>query len=288
MLNTIKNIIKEKKVFQEAAEIILEDEAIDDSIILGDDDSYPEEDAEDEKKDDEKPVEEPIEEPKEEPTEEPATDPMDEPVEDPTTPGETLPEPVAAQTGEPAEAGDDIILSTEIDLNTNTSTDTLPTPPVNAGDVVEDDVDTTKVDAGFGGDEEEEHPTDDDSFLDTPIDDEGSDEPAEESTITEAISVGEEPAAEENAEEEKPADDTANTEEDKTEEPADEQPVEEPAEEEPKEEDNPVTAAVKDKVAEMNTEDDVPSNDDNKEALFKKLSSLTKGIEDVKASLLKY
>lgn len=275
MLNTIKNIIKEKKVFQEAAELILEDEAIDDSIILEDDDSYPEEDAEDEKKPEEKPEEDEVK--PEEPVEEPKEDPLDAPLDDPSTPGETLPEPVGAQTNEPAEAGDDIILSTEIDLNSNTPNDTLPTPPVNAADAVEGETDNARVDSGFEG--EEEHPTDDESLLDTPIDDEGEDEPkGESSTITEAISVGEpvEEPAEENKEDEKPADEQNP-----------EEGPEEPAEE-PKEEDNPVTAAVKDKVSEMNTEDDVNQNSDTKEALFKKLSSLTKGIEDIKASLLKY
>ena len=275
MLNTIKNIIKEKKVFQEAAELILEDEAIDDSIILGDDDSYPEEDAEDEKKPEEKHEDE--DNTSEEPVEEPKEDLLDAPLDDPSTPGETLPEPVGAQTNEPAEAGDDIILSTEIDLNTNTPNDTLPTPPVNAADAVEGETDNARVNSGFEG--EEEHPADDESLLDTPIDDEGEDEPkGESSTITEAISVGEpvEEPADGNKEDEKPADEQSVEE-------GPEEPVEEP-----KEEDNPVTAAVKDKVSEMNTEDDGDQNSDTKETLFKKLSSLTKGIEDIKASLLKY
>ena len=275
MLNTIKNIIKEKKVFQEAAELILEDEAIDDSIILGDGDSYPEEDAEDEKKPEEKHEDE--DNTSEEPVEEPKEDLLDAPLDDPSTPGETLPEPVGAQTNEPAEAGDDIILSTEIDLNTNTPNDTLPTPPVNAADAVEGETDNARVNSGFEG--EEEHPADDESLLDTPIDDEGEDEPkGESSTITEAISVGEpvEEPADGNKEDEKPADGQSVEE-------GPEEPVEEP-----KEEDNPVTAAVKDKVSEMNTEDDGDQNGDTKETLFKKLSSLTKGIEDIKASLLKY
>ena len=275
MLNTIKNIIKEKKVFQEAAELILEDEAIDDSIILGDDDSYPEEDAEDEKKPEEKHEDE--DNTSEEPVEEPKEDLLDAPLDDPSTPGETLPEPVGVQTNEPAEAGDDIILSTEIDLNTNTPNDTLPTPPVNAADAVEGETDNARVNSGFEG--EEEHPADDESLLDTPIDDEGEDEPkGESSTITEAISVGEpvEEPADGNKEDEKPVDEQSVEE-------GPEEPVEEP-----KEEDNPVTAAVKDKVSEMNTEDDGDQNSDTKETLFKKLSSLTKGIEDIKASLLKY
>lgn len=279
MLNMIKNIIKEKKVFQEAAELILEDEAIDDSIILGNDDSLPEEDTEDEKHEDEG-KEKSIE----EPTEEPNEDPLNLPLDDPSTPGETLPEPVGAQTNEPAEAGDDIILSTEIDLNTNTPNDTLPTPPVNATDAIEGGTDNARVDSGFEG--EEEHPADDESLLDTPIDNEGENEPTEESSvISEAITVGNEytedgkPAAEE-----KEAEKTAD---EQTAEDSSIEIAEEPAEE--KEEDNPVTAAVKDKVSEINAEDEAAvNNSDAKEALFKKLSSLTKGIEDVKASLLKY
>jgi hypothetical protein len=262
MLNTIKNIIKEKKVFQEAADFILEDEALDDSIILNEDDSYPEEDAEDERK----PEKNHDDESKKE-------DLMDISMDDLCNRCETLPKPVGSQTGEPAEVGDDILLSTEIDLNTNTSIDTLPTPPLNAADAVEGEVDTSKVDSGF----------DDTSLLDTPIDDEGSDKLAEESTITEAINIGEEPA-DDKASEEKPEE----KEEEKTSDESQDEGSDESAEEEPKKEDNPVTAAVRDKVSEMNTEDDVNPDSNGKDALFKKLSNLTKGIEDIKTSLLKH
>ena len=277
MLNTIKNIIKEKKVFQEAADFILEDEALDDSIILNEDDSYPEEDAEDERK----PEKNHDDESKKE-------DPMDISIDDLCNTCETLPKPVGAQTGEPAEVGDDILLSTEIDLNTNTSNDTLPTPPVNAADVVEGEVDSSKVDSGFDDTSLLDTPIDDEgsddtSLLDSPIDDEGSDKLDEESTITEAINIGEEPA-DDKASEEKPEE----KEEEKISDESHDEGSEESAEEELKKEDNPVTTAVKDKVSELNNENDVDPDSNDKEALFKKLSNLTKGIEDVKASLLKY
>lgn len=277
MLSTIKNIINEKKLFQEAADIILEDDQLDDDIILGAIENQVAEDGE--KKEEEN-----------------------------------------------KEA--DIILGAEIDLRNNTSKDTLPTPPENAGDVIEGETDTQKVDAGFGndlldapvegednheeeptgvipttpvdGEGEEEHPADDEDLLDAPIDNEGEDKPAEECALTEAISInteddkddlldapvdGEaEEKAEENTQEETKEKDT--TEEEK-EVPADEK--NDDVGEEPKEEENPVTSAVKDKVAEVNEDNtNAESNTESKEELFKKLSSLTKGIEDVKASLLKY
>lgn len=268
MLNTIKNIINEKKVFQEAADIILEDEQLDDDIILG------------------------------------------------ATEDQLVKNDDTTEDGEKKE--DDIILSAEIDLRNNTSKDTLPTPPENANDAIEGETDTQKVDAGFAdelldapvedehnheeeptddvldtplnGEGEEEHPSDDEDLLDTPIDNEGEDKPAEECALTEAISIDTEDkddvpdAPVEEKPEEKAEDDTQEEAKDDNnkEEPADEKNN---TEEEPKEEENPVTSAVKDKVAEANEEN---TSVESKEELFKKLSSLTKGIEDVKASLLKY
>lgn len=188
MLNTIKDLIKQKTAFQEAADLILEDEQIDDSIILlheeSDDLSGSDEVTEEENKDapeegeepaengdDEKPEEKPEETPAEE--DKPEEDIMDQPIED------ELPTPVGAQTGEPAEIGDGDILSTEIDLVTNTPNDTLPIPPAGAADVVPD-ADTTRVDSGFSNADvsEEDDSRDAQSeeeaadLLDLPIDEE--------------------------------------------------------------------------------------------------------------------
>lgn len=189
MLNTIKDLIKQKTAFQEAADLILEDEQIDDSIILlheesedleiSEDAPTEEENKEDAPEEGEVPAENGDDQSAETPAEDKPEDKpedgdiLDQPIED------ELPEPVGAQTGEPAEIGDGDILSTEIDLATNTPNDTLPVPPAGAADVVPG-ADTTRVDSGFSTADVSE---DDDSrdaqseeeaadILDLPIDEE--------------------------------------------------------------------------------------------------------------------
>lgn len=154
MLNMIKDMIKQKNAFQEAADLILENEELDDSIILLHEESDLVEDAptdepaEEPKEDDapaegEEPAENGDEKPEEAPEEDkPEGDILDQPVDD------ELPEPVGAQTGEPAEIGDGDLLSVEIDLATNTPNDILPVPPAGAADAVPG-ADTTRVDSGF-------------------------------------------------------------------------------------------------------------------------------------------
>ena len=158
MLNTIKDLIKQKTAFQEAADLILEDEQIDDSIILlheesddleiSEDAPAEEENKEDAPEEGEAPAENGDDQSAETPAEDKPEDKpedgdiLDQPIED------ELPEPVGTQTGEPAEIGDGDILSTEIDLATNTPNDTLPVPPAGAADVVPG-ADTTRVDSGF-------------------------------------------------------------------------------------------------------------------------------------------
>ena len=126
MFSLLKNMINEKKAFMESSDnLIMENEDLDDAIVLN-----------------EEPEKVPGPEdykPEENPT------PTEAPVEDP------LPTPVGAQTGEPATIGDDDILSQEIDLATNTPTDTLPVPPAGASDaVVSDNLLDQPIDSGFG------------------------------------------------------------------------------------------------------------------------------------------
>ena len=223
---------------------------------------------------------------------------------------------VGRQTGEPIELTDDDLLSVTIDLKSNTMTDVLPVPPDNAGEAVNDDILSTRVDSGFEeavfnefrfreirGDSPEidgvEKLRDKKkrSLADSPLaklardleydptltttydpppwkqklrDD---DNVNESDSFLEGITLS-------------GGDDTGN---DSTDEPAadDNNP---PADE------NEVTSAVKDKVAEAEP-DDEPMDDESgddlggsssaKEALMKKLSSITKSLEDAKNAVLK-
>lgn len=273
MLNTIKELIGKQKVYQEAADLLLENEDLDDAIILNE---GPEEIENPDIKD-----EEPVNEP-----------------ENPVVPGnDDLPEPVGKQTGEPIEAGVDDILGIELDLATNTQKDVLPTPPVNAGEAIaDDDILSQKIDSGFGdaGNGEPEQvgapigSSDTDDILDQPIEDEdsGAEEPPKESEpklennnfdlLSEAISIGEEPA---------PAGDTSAEEPPKDE---GEVPAEPVGDDTPPD-DNPVTSAVKDKVAEMDSEPEAAGGEtttDARDAILKKLGALTKSVEDAKKMVM--
>ena len=175
MLNSIKDMIKQKKLFQEAAELLLEDEQLDDSILLNEEPMIPETftedddepslpEVDDEEHDDDEPEKEDNdsekdsddddddkdddgEKPEEKPDESDEDDIMNAPMSD------DLPEPVSAATQEPISSDDTAnILSMEIDLATNTPTDVLPTPPASAVDALEgeDDILSQRVDSGFG------------------------------------------------------------------------------------------------------------------------------------------
>lgn len=269
--------------------------------------------SDDEKKDDDKKseddesddketniVDEPIED------EEPKTDEgnvMDAPIEDdiadpvPQEDGETpmplpgddnLPEPVSNVTGEPV--ADDNLLSMELDLGTNTPTDILPVPPANAGEAIADDIMTQHVDSGFGGDNNEpsiSKPTADNDIINDIIDEPVTDplESTNESSImneviddefTEAITIADAPAEEAPASTEEPA-------------PATTEPEGDVVPDDPTPEDNTVTAAVKDKVAEAENPTPEVATDPNEaqEELMKKLSKLTKDMEDAKALVMK-
>lgn len=191
MLNSIKSMIKEKTSFLEAAAIIYEDGSgtnLDDQIVLGEDTDTPDptenikedndtpekddhdEQKEDDDKDDDSSNEGEVEDISDMPindepvkNDEPAQDDVldgkidgsDEPL---SLPGEDLPTPVGAQTGEPINLDDDI-LNTEIDLGSNTIKDVLPVPPANAGEAIADnDSINQRVDSGFGGDVETQEP----------------------------------------------------------------------------------------------------------------------------------
>ena len=223
---------------------------------------------------------------------------------------------VGKQTGEQIEVTDDDLLSVTIDLKSNTMTDVLPVPPDNAGEAISDDILSTRVDSGFEeaffnefrfreirGDSPEMDGAEKlrdkkkRSLADSPLaklardleydptltttydpppwkqklrDD---DNVNESDSFLEGITLS-------------GGDDAGN---DSTDEPAadDNNP---PADE------NEVTSAVKDKVAEAEP-DDEPMDDESgddlggsssaKEALMKKLSSITKSLEDAKNAVLK-
>lgn len=320
MLNTIKNLINQKKDFLEAAEIIFEDglgNELDDLIILGEDamDITENEDSveldEDSSTEDSAATEEPVAEPKNEPNDD-NSDITDSPIEDTVVPAEndtnddllnspvdddtptattepteaeetpmplpgddTLPEPVSNVTGEPV--ADDGILSMEIDMGSNTPKDILPVPPAGAVDaVVSDDIMDQRIDSGFGEDEVTQPIVDNSSENDI------VEEDVSEDLLSEAISLGDEPASTEAPAETAPAEDTTSA----------EASVEEPAADAstdvaPAEEDTPVTAAVKDKVAEADAAVEVGNPEDAKAELMKKLSNITKNIEDAKNAIMK-
>ena len=222
---------------------------------------------------------------------------------------------VGRQTGEPIELTDDDLLSVTIDLKSNTMTDVLPVPPDNAGEAISDDILSTRVDSGFEeaffnefrfreirGDSPEMDGVEKlrdkkkRSLADSPLaklardleydptltttydpppwkqklrDD---DNVNESDSFLEGITLS-------------GGDDAGN---DSTDEPA--------ADDNPPADENEVTSAVKDKVAEAEP-DDEPMDDESgddlggsssaKEALMKKLSSITKSLEDAKNAVLK-
>lgn len=187
MLDMIKNMILHQKSFQEAVDLLLEDDELDDSIVLGEEDDIPMDDGGSD--DVGGPTEIPVSdaEPAQEdaPEVEDDTEPDEQP--EPSLDGDDLPTPMGLQTGEPAQAGDDDILGVTLDLATNTQTDTLPIPPKDAADAIDGGSDKHYVDAGFGGDEPSgdvmDMELDDDD--DTPDEETGTEEPDNEEPDTE-------------------------------------------------------------------------------------------------------
>jgi len=220
----------------------------------------------------------------------------------------SLPEPVSNVTGEPV--ADDGLTSMEIDLGTNTPKDILPVPPSNAGDtVVSDDLLDQRIDSGFGGNGVAEDagsnpvsttiPTtiddggdlwnesiedDEDDKKSKEVDESKDDDllntPIEESNdlLNEAISLSGDNSSE--AESDPNGDaaiDALNG----------ETPTEAPPVEEEVPADNTVTAAVKDKVAEAETPTE-SSPEVSKDEIMKKLSNITKNLEDAKNAVMKH
>lgn len=184
-----------------------------------------------------------------------------------------LPTPVGLQTGEPIEGNIDNLLSMDIDLKSNTPKDILPIPPAGAGDVVNSDSNdllNQKIDSGFSNENEQDN-VDISQNLESDILNSDIDLPLEDTNpVTEAITIGDESDNNEGGE--------SNN---KSETPPDAS------------EENDVTSAVKDKVAEADTpeenieigDNDVSSN--SKEDIMKKLSSITKSLEDAKNAIMK-
>lgn len=189
MLNSIKGLIQSKKAYMEAAQLIMEDTEIDDSIVLGEEPEESTIPAEVKEVKTDETVVEPTEDVHKEPEvseEEPAVVPVENPIIG------DLPTPAAAPSGE--EIPDDSVnlMTAEIDLATNTQTDVLPVPPANAADAVEDP-DAQVVDSGFSGEEEKAPIEDTQALMTDPVDEPaavGSDivsqeAPAEESSLVE-------------------------------------------------------------------------------------------------------
>lgn len=148
MLNNIKQLINSKKAYMEAAEIILEDTELDDSIILNEE---PEE----------VPLPKNMEDEEEKEGEDLSLDDADAKDGDGdaasdeigSDEGNELPAP-ATPTGEPVSDDSVDIMTAEIDLTTNTPTNILPVPPTGAIDAIDgDDLMGQAVDSGFGDDE---------------------------------------------------------------------------------------------------------------------------------------
>lgn len=216
MLDMIKELINEKKEFAESAKIIFEDATdfdFQDAIILGEeaeDDTITEDEDEtsiDENDSDDSTSEENIDDagiepsedstPEENPDEEDNNDIMNLSIDD------DLPDIAGKQTGEPIADSDDDILNVQIDLRSNTMMDALPIPPVGAGSAIPDDGDalttSTKVDSGFGDDEENNHAGGDD-ILDQAID--SDDNTTEPQINEEETDMGSDADIEENSEDE--------------------------------------------------------------------------------------
>ena len=339
MLNTIKSMILEKESLMEAADLLLEETQlhhIPNSMILGeegddvepdfgddssastsDDMSEGEESSEDdepeEKDDNQNDLTLNDDDDDSEIMDQNISDELqDQDVDDGNDqrfPGDDdLPEPVGKQTGEPINPDNDL-LSTEIDLTTNTMKDTLPVPPGNASDAVGGDMMDQRVDSGYGDDDSDEddncppggcvelnddqkqnpmlskladminHSNGDSIRVDQLKslfgDMEGND------LLSEAITLGDPP--------EDNNDTKDNNDDDKTPAEGDDKKEEDEGDTPP--DDNIVTAAVKDKVAESDDDLDTGNgatdgNDSVKNALLKKLSNLSKNIEDAKKQII--
>ena len=223
---------------------------------------------------------------------------------------DSLPDVVGAQTGEPAQ--DDNVVDVNLDLQSNTMRDVLPVPPAGAAQAVTSDTMDQHVDSGFGGDsgdlgdepigggelEQATPPTGDVPPSPAEATAEGTDPTTGADTVqdgdtaepvTEAITLGGDGGGAGNdgalsANDAAGGDTSADAGAAGSEEVPADTGVEDQATD--GEGENPVTAAVRDKVAEEEGIDGEGTGGGNEE-LMKKLSSLTKSIEDAKQLVMK-
>lgn len=223
---------------------------------------------------------------------------------------DSLPDVVGAQTGEPAQ--DDNVVDVNLDLQSNTMRDVLPVPPAGAAQAVASDTMDQHVDSGFGGDsgdlgdepigggelEQATPPTGDVPPSPAEPAAEGTDPTTGADTVqdgdtaepvTEAITLGGDGGGAGNdgalsANDAAGGDTSADAGAAGSEEVPADTGVEDQATD--GEGENPVTAAVRDKVAEEEGIDGEGTSGGNEE-LMKKLSSLTKSIEDAKQLVMK-
>ena len=174
----------------------------------------------------------------------------------------------------PVEPNDDDIMSVELDLRSNTMLDVLPMPPSGAAEAIpSNSLLDTQITSGF---DDEGNLVGDDG--DSPQEDDlmssHEDELLDEAVYDEGISLGGADDPDESAPDEDASSDSKTSDGEET----------------------PVTAAVRSKVADVEPDDDdimsssidgdESSGDGSKDAVMKKLSSITKGIEDAKTMLL--
>ena len=310
MLNTIKSMIQQKKSFQEASDLIMEDVnifGISDSVVFGEDVDNDNDD--DNNEENSNNLNNNIETSDENNMDDESNDIsqnntdnsiLDNPIEDDKElpiPGnnELLPNPTDNNINNRSDDYNDI-LSADIDLTSNTMKDILPVPPSNAGDsVVSNDTVNQHIDSGFGNENDDQQSSNQvltNDILDVNIDEIPSNTSNNISVnaMSEAITVGDDNSEDSS----QSSDNSTETAEDKPEttEQTPETTEEEPGDttEEPKVEDNneesPVTSAVKDKIAEMDIEDDIASKDSSKDELLKKLGNITKSLEDAKKAVM--
>lgn len=313
MLNGIKTLINSKIAMQESASVILENSSmmdLDDAIILGEegdigvpieeedtdnsaptmdddtDNSSQENDEDSDSGDANEPESVPgAEEPNSDTSDNDSgkdsiddvdtSDPMNDNI------GDSLPEPVGKQTGEPVVDDDTDLMNMDINIASNTMSNVLPVPPSNASDAVVDDEMSTSTDSGFEG-------------IDTsdPMNDNIEKVPTAESTsFVEGISLagGMEGDSQQTDSTGDPAPEDTTTNSSDT--PPDTNNAE-----------NDVTSAVRDKVNESETTTDPAATDTttdtggistenngstmSKEEIFKRLSRLTGDIEGLKEKLV--
>lgn len=261
MLSAIKDLVNQKREFLESAELLYEE------MTGVPDDMFLESGQAD---DNDEPI---METPTEGPEGVPATEdgPDDDDDDDDEDDGDILMTKVgeidhgpAAYKLPPVSDGDDTadLLNVSVDLSSNTVSDTLPVPPANASEAIDDDMLATRVGDGFG--ESEEPPAEEPPVETTP-----TEPPADLSatpSFQEAISLGAD--GEKGEGEETPPEETGDK-------------------KKAEGEGETVTDAVMDKVAEAEAEPAPITGTIDQQAIQDKLDKLSKNIMDVKETIKK-